>query len=189
MATLWYVSHPEVRIDPAVPVPRWGLTDTGRSRAHAMCRQPWVGAIERIITSDETKALELAAIVGAHRSLPVEVRPTTAETDRRSTGFVPQAEHDALAAAWFAEPEVSPSGWEPAGAVQARVTRALADLLEGATSAMIAGHGGAGTLWWCHLMGVPIEAFRDQPSPGHYYAVDLATRRPVHGWRRIDDIE
>ncbi|MEM9514234.1 MAG: histidine phosphatase family protein [Actinomycetota bacterium] len=189
MTTLWYVSHPEVRIDGDVPVPRWGLTDTGRARATAMCAQPWIHDIERIVSSDETKALELAAIVGVHRGLPVEVRPGTAETDRSSTGFVPPDEHDALAAEWFAAPESSPSGWEPAVAVQARVVAALADLLEGEAPAMIAGHGGAGTLWWCHLMGVSIDGVRDQPGAGHYFAVDMATRRPLHGWRRVDDIE
>ncbi|MEO1055353.1 MAG: histidine phosphatase family protein [Actinomycetota bacterium] len=189
MAALWYVSHPEVRIDGDVPVPRWGLTDTGRARATTMCEQPWIGDIERIVSSDETKALELAAIVGVHCGLPVEVRPETAETDRTSTGYVPREEHDALAAAWFAAPESSPSGWEPAAVVQARVVAALADLLDGDASTMIAGHGGAGTLWWCHLMGAPIEATRDQPFAGHYFTVDVTTRRPLHGWRRVDDLE
>ena len=89
MAKLWYVSHPEVRIDAAVPVPRWGLTDHGRSRAEAMCAQPWIADLGRLVSSDETKALELAAIVADHRNLPIEVRASQAETDRSSTGFLP----------------------------------------------------------------------------------------------------
>ena len=189
MAKLWYVSHPEVRIDGDVPVPRWGLTDHGRARAHAMCRQPWMAEIDRLISSDETKALELAAIVAAHRDLPIEVRPATAETDRSATGFLPPAPYGELSDTWFAHPDESPRGWEPANAVQDRVVRALADVLEGDQNVMVAGHGGAGTLLWCHLSGEPISASLDQPGAGHYFTVDLATQRPDHHWRSVDDLE
>ncbi len=189
MATLWYVSHPEVRIDAAVPVPRWGLTDHGRARAEAMCAQPWIDRIERIITSDETKALELAAIVAAHRGVPIEVRPDTAETDRSSTGFLPQEPYQAVSDAWFGAPDESPEGWEPAAAVQARIERALRDVLAGDQDVMVAGHGGAGTLLWCLLAGEQIAAAHDQSGAGHYISIDLATRRPMHAWRPIDEIE
>ncbi|MBO9456098.1 hypothetical protein J7376_11185 [Paracoccus sp. R12_1] len=36
MAVLRYLSHPQVLIDPAVPVPRWSLSDHGRSRMPAL---------------------------------------------------------------------------------------------------------------------------------------------------------
>lgn len=189
MAKLWYVSHPEVRIDAHVPVPRWGLDDSGRVRAQAMCRQPWVADIERIISSDETKALELAAIVAAHRSLPIEVRVSQAETDRSATGFLSPDTYQQVSDAWFAAPDAEPHGWEPARAVQERVVSGLADVLGGEQATMVAGHGGAGTLLWCHLAGQGIAASFDQTGPGHYFTVDLATRRPVHRWHPIDDLE
>ena len=189
MARLWYVSHPEVRIDASVPVPRWGLTDHGRARAEAMCAQPWMAQVERLISSDETKALELAAVVAAHRHLPIEVRPHTAETDRSATGFLPQADYDPVSHAWFASPEASPHGWESAAAVQRRIETALEDVLAGDRNVMVAGHGGTGTLLWCRLAGQPIAAAHDQPGVGHYLTIDLATRRPLHHWRPIDDIE
>ena len=189
MARLWYVSHPEVRIDGDVPVPRWGLTDHGRARAEAMCAQPWVADVERIVSSDETKALELAAIVAAHRGLPIEVRPATAETDRSATGFLPPAQYGPVSDRWFASPDESPEGWEPASMVQDRITRAVEDLLRGDRNVLMAGHGGAGTLLWCRLTGESIAAAHDQPGAGHYFTVDLRTRRPLHHWRPIDDIE
>lgn len=189
MAKLWYVSHPEVRIDGAVPVPRWGLTDHGRARAEAMCHQPWIGDLDRLISSDETKAFELAAIVAEHRSLPIEVRASQAETDRSSTGFLPPDAYGPVSDAWFAAPSESPDGWETATAVQERVVQGLGDVLDGDQNVMVAGHGGAGTLLWCHLSGEPIAAAQDQPGAGHYFTVDLATRRALHRWRPVDDLE
>lgn len=32
MTVAYYLSHPQVQIDPAVPVPEWGLSDAGRAR-------------------------------------------------------------------------------------------------------------------------------------------------------------
>lgn len=189
MATLWYVSHPEVRIDGAVPVPRWGLTDVGRARAEAMCEQPWVARIERIISSDETKALELAAIVGAHRGIPIEVRADTAETDRSATGFLPPETYGEVSDRWFASPAAHEDGWEAAADVQARMLRSLADVLAGSENVMVAGHGGAGTLLWCALAGEEIAAHHDQPGAGHYITIDLPAGPPRHTWRPIDQIE
>lgn len=188
MPHLWYATHPEVRIDGDVPIPRWGLTDTGRRRAEAMCRQPWIGQIERLISSSETKALELAAIVAAHTGLAIEVRPETDETDRSSTGFIPPDEYGPVSDEWFAEIEAPPSGWESAGAVQRRMVATLDDVLSGSENVLVAGHGGAGTLLWCALAGEPIAASRDQPGAGYYFTVDLASRTPLHAWRPIDDL-
>lgn len=189
MARLFYVTHPEVRIDGAVPVRRWGLTDTGRRRATAMLDQPWVASLDRILSSDETKALELAAIVATHRDLPVTVRAALGETDRDGTGYLPKERHDEVSDAWFANPERSPDGWEAALDVQRRTLDALDDVLGGAENVMVAGHGGAGTLLWCALSGTPIAQRHDQPHPGHYVTIDLADRRPLHRWRAIDDLE
>ncbi len=189
MPHLWYATHPEVRIDAAVPVPRWGLTDTGRARAEAMCAQPWIASVERLISSAETKALELAAVVAAHTGLAIEVRPDTDETDRSSTGFIPQEEYGPISEQWFAEVESPSSGWEPAGAVQRRMLASLDDVLSGTENVLVCGHGGSGTLLWCALAGEPIAASRDQPGAGHYFTVDLATRTPDHAWRPIDDLE
>jgi hypothetical protein len=37
-----FVTHPDVAIDPAVPVPRWPLSPRGRERMNVGLRQPWV---------------------------------------------------------------------------------------------------------------------------------------------------
>lgn len=191
MADLHYVTHPEVLVDAAVPITEWGLSGLGRSRGRAMLGQPWVPRVGRIVSSAETKALEMARLLGDHVGLEVEVRPATGENDRSATGFVPPAEFEQLADRFFAEPEDSVRGWERAIDAQARIVGALEDLLVPSTTTDVAvvGHGGVGTLWYCHLAGLPIDRRHDQPGQGHSFSVDLATSRPRHAWRPIDRVD
>lgn len=184
---LRYVTHPQVAVDPAIPVPKWSLSELGRSRARALLQQPWLRGVGRVVSSDETKALETAGIVAAHLGLPCEVREGIGENDRSSVGFVPPAEFEVLANAFFAEPERSVRGWERAVDAQRRIARGLEDLLApSASDVVVVGHGGVGTLWYCYLNALAIDRRHDQPGQGHYFSVDLATRRAVHGWQPID---
>ena len=100
---------------------------------------------------------------------------------------MPPDEFEVVADACFARPDASARGWEPAAAAQRRIVRALADLLGAAgPDTAVVGHGGVGTLWYCHLAGLPIERRWDQPGQGHY--VTVVDGAPVHHWRRIDDL-
>ncbi len=196
MTTLRYISHPNVEVDAAIAVPRWGLNDEGRSRTRSMLQQPWVSWIGRIVSSDETKALETAEILAAHLGLRVEIRPGIGENDRSATGFVPPPEFEELADAFFARPDESVQGWERAIDAQARIVSKLADLLDSTsdtptanTDIAVIGHGGVGTLWYCHLTGQPIDRTHDQSGQGNYYSVDLHSKNPIHAWRPIDHID
>src|SRR3569833_4355411 len=80
-----YVTHPQVRMDPAVPVPRWGLSEQGRARAEAFAHHPLVRRVRQVIASDETKAVELAQILAAVAAAPVSSEATFGENDRSST--------------------------------------------------------------------------------------------------------
>ena len=189
MSLLRYITHPNVAIDPSTPVPEWGLSDEGRRRAHTMLDQPWTASIERIVSSTETKAVETAEILATHLRLAVEARPGIGENDRSATGFVPPEEFEALADAFFADPHTSVQGWERAIDAQQRIVQGLEDLLttgEDDRDIAVIGHGGVGTLLYCHLAGVPINRNHDQPGQGHYYTIDLTTRAVVHTWRPID---
>ena len=189
MGLVRYVSHPNVVVDPGVPVPQWGLSELGRQRFAVMLARPWVPAIGRVIASSETKSLEAATMLATHLGLEVEVRPATGEIDRSATGYLPAAEHERVADALFAHPDVSASGWEIATGAQARIVAALDDVLSAAATdgdIAVIGHGAVGTLWWCHLAAEPIDRRWDQPGQGHLITVDGATRRPLHHWLAID---
>lgn len=194
MSTLWYVSHPEVAIDPAVPIPQWGLSAVGRARAKHLAGRPWLAAVTRVVSSAEAKAVETATVLARGRGLRVEVRPPTHENDRSATGFLPPAEFEQVADVFFAHPTESVRGWERAVDAQARIVAALADLV-GPSAApdeggdvVVVGHGAVGTLWACHLAGAPIDRSWDQPGAGSVLAVDRPTATLRHRWRPLEQV-
>jgi broad specificity phosphatase PhoE len=192
MAIARYLTHPQVQIDPTVPVPRWGLSQRGRAQAALLVSAPWVGTLRRIISSDETKAVETAEIVARVCGLVVEVRHGMGENDRSSTGFLAPAEFEAVADHFFAEPDQSVRGWATARAEQARIVAAIASVLhdhQDAGDILFVGHGAVGTLNLCHLLGVPISRVLDQPAGGgNVYAWEIGSARVVHRWRSIQDM-
>jgi len=187
VAYLHYVSHPEVIIDPEVPVPAWVLSKQGRDRAQALVGQPWVESVGRVVSSPETKARQTADVVASHLDLIVEVRPTTCELDRSSTGYVPAERHEELADRLFATPDRNAAGWERAVDAQARMVAALSDVIaDGPDDVAVVGHGGVGTLLLCHLAGLPIDRRHDQPTAGCFWTFDRDGQKLVHSWRPID---
>jgi hypothetical protein len=54
--TVFFITHPDVAIDPSVPVPEWPLNERGRARMRAMIAHPWARGVRRIFASNERKA-------------------------------------------------------------------------------------------------------------------------------------
>jgi broad specificity phosphatase PhoE len=189
-----YLTHPQVKIDPAVPVPKWGLSEIGAQRARLLAASTWPGGVTRIVASGETKALETAAILAAAVGIDVESREAMHENDRSATGFLPPPEFEAVADQFFARPEESVRGWERAIDAQARIVHETEALLgDGAPGnagdLLLVGHGGVGTLLMLHLLGEPIRRIRDQPpGGGNAFVYDRTERRMVHVWRSIEEL-
>lgn len=195
MSTLYFLSHPQVRISADVPVPRWGLTEQGRSRVGSLIGRPWLATVTHLLSSSETKALETAAIIATGTGLSIDVRDDLGENDRSATGFVPPEQFEALADSFFAHPDRSTKGWETARDAQRRVVACTAGLLvDGTGDVIISGHGGVGTLLLCHLLDAPISRSHDQnrgdaaPGGGNYWSYDRTRRRVVQGWRPIEEL-
>ncbi|NOX31424.1 MAG: hypothetical protein GXP35_15460 [Actinobacteria bacterium] len=187
MTRLIYVSHPEVAVEPDVPVPQWSLSASGADRAVAFAKHQMLAGVTRVVSSDEVKALETSHIIATHLGLDVEVRPMTGEIDRTTPGFVPSDQFEILADDFFAAPETSPHGWETARTAQRRIVDALTDLFSPTSGdVVVVGHGGVGTLLYCHLAGLAIDRQFDQRRGGSYYVVDLTTLKPLSGWRTFE---
>lgn len=185
MATAWFVTHPEVAIDPLVQVPDWGLSAKGWRRSTLMGVRPWARGLATVFSSAERKARETAAALGR----PVRVREALGENDRSATGYLPRAEFEATADLFFARPTESIRGWERAADAQARIVAAVATALAEAPAGDVAivAHGGVGALLRCHLAGGPITRAEDQPADGgHVFGFDRETRRLLTPWRRIE---
>lgn len=191
-----YVTHPEVVIDPKVPMPRWGLSATGRARAEQFANHPLLHGLARIVSSTETKALELAAILSAGCGAPVESGDKFDENNRSSTGFVPAERFERLADALFAHPDESAEGWETARDAQLRVVAAFEAVIAGhdpARPIAFTGHGAVGTLLKCHLGGLQIARSEDQrrignPGGGNVFVVRLADRALLTDWIPMEDL-
>lgn len=191
MTTVHFITHPDVVIDPAVPVPRWPLSARGLARMQAALAQPWVAAIGAIHCSDEQKAIDAAAILATHRGLGFAQHAGLGENDRSATGYLPRTEFEATADAFFARPTESVRGWERAVDAQARIVAAVDQVLalpRGEGDVAIVAHGAVGALLLCALQHQPISRTHDQPpgSGGYRFAFDAASRAVLHGWRLID---
>ena len=191
MSVVYFITHPEVAVDPSVPVPEWGLSQIGLERMRRTCTMPWLAGVRSISSSIERKAREAAGILGRHLALDPMVIHELHENDRSATGYLPRAEFEAVADAFFARPHESVRGWERAIDAQQRVVAAVEWVIAAAPNGDIAivSHGAVGALLLCHLKGAPISRTEDQPGDGggHVYSLDAATRRVVSGWRRIEE--
>lgn len=165
MPSLFFISHPEVVVDPAVPVERWRLSERGVSRMQAFASSDLMSNVSAIWASSETKALEAAGILGHHCSVSVQVNEALGENDRRATGFLPPDEFEQMASEFFARPEESVRGWERAVDAQARIMQAFKAITRPAPLGDIAivSHGAVGTLLYCALTERVIHRRHDQP--------------------------
>ena len=188
MPTAYFITHPDVVIDPAVPVPDWPLSARGRERMARVLALPWAAGLGAVWCSTERKARDGAAILAGPLGLPVTEREGLGENDRSATGYLPRAEFEAVADLFFAHPGQSIRGWERAVDAQARIVAAVEPALSGASDVAIVSHGGVGTLLLCHLRQCPIGREHDQPANngGNYFAFDVGTRRLHHGWMPVD---
>ena len=184
-----YLTHPEVEIDPNVPVPLWTLSAVGRKRVHALAHAGWLSGTTEIIASGEPKAIETAEILAAALGLAVEVREAMHENDRAATGYLPPQQFEVVVNHFFAAPGASVRGWEPARAAQARIVREMEAVLERAPrgDVLVVGHGAVGTLLFCHYSKMAISRAHDQaPGGGNYFTFLRDGRRVLHGWRAME---
>lgn len=191
-----YLTHPQVAMDPNVPVPLWGLSAEGRRRAEDFAARSAVPRGATIFSSSERKAVELAEIIAAVAGGPIVSDHMMGENDRSATGFLPPELFEATADRFFAEPETSVDGWERAVDAQARIVDAVRVALAGVSQDAIVifcGHGAVGSLLKCHVGGRSIDRAEDQgrtggTGGGNGFVFDFARRQLHSEWTRIEDI-
>ena len=193
MHTVFFITHPDVRIDPSVPVPEWPLNERGQARMSVLATRRWVQGVRSIFASGERKARDAAQLLADGLGLDgYKIIDGLAENDRSATGYLSKQEFEAMADEFFAQPQTSVRGWEPAAHAQTRIIQAIEQAVLGASEKgdiAIVGHGGTGTLLYCHLADVPISRQHEQPptNGGNWFAFDRTSRKLLHaGWRSID---
>lgn len=189
MARAFYITHPQVVIDPAVPVGDWRLTSIGAARvAELAARMPQRPM--HVVASAERKALETAWPLAAKAGRALEVRPLMHENDRSATGFLPGPAFEKMADAFFARPDDAVRGWEPASAAQARILAEVKAVMQAQPDRelVFCGHGAVGTLLYCALAGQEISRRWDQAGGGHWYAFDTDTLVPEDHWQPLEQL-
>ena len=190
-ARFLFVTHPQVVIDPGIPVPAWTLSPVGRERMERFASSPAVAGLTAIYCSAERKALDSAKILSGRTGVPFRVEAVLHENDRSATGYLPPERFEAVADRFFAEPETSVLGWERAVDAQARILACVRGIAEQDTTpgnVAIVAHGGVGALLLARLSDAPISRRHDQPGSGggNYFAWRRGDFALVHGWRSID---
>ncbi|HET7882877.1 MAG TPA: histidine phosphatase family protein [Acetobacteraceae bacterium] len=192
MPRVYFVTHPEVAVDPAVAVPDWPLSERGRQRATVLLTRRWIRQVGAVFSSTERKAAEVAAMLAGALGVAPVAFAELGENDRAATGYLPPVEFEAMADAFFARPYESVRGWERAIDAQVRIVGAVdraLGLVRADGDVAIVSHGGVGALLLGHLKQVPISRTEDQPGRGggNVFCFDAATRRLIAGWRSIED--
>jgi broad specificity phosphatase PhoE len=191
VAHLYFITHPEVQIDPGIAVPDWDLSPRGRERMHRLLDRDWVSGLAAVWSSTERKAISGARILAEAVCLRPLTNPDLGENDRSATGYLPKAEFEATADAFFAHPHNTIRGWESAAKAQRRIVAAIGTVLHEAPAerdVAVVSHGGVGALLLCWLKTCPISRSEDQPGQGggNYYCFDRQTHTLRHGWMAID---
>jgi uncharacterized protein YhfF/broad specificity phosphatase PhoE len=187
MSQVIYITHPEVVIDPDIPVPQWPLSAVGAERMRLFSRNPALGGAKCVWCSTQTKAQLGARILGEALNLPVVELQELGENDRSSTGYVAPPRFWELVDVFFSRPDESVEGWENARHAQARTMQAIDHVIANSPEGdiLIVGHGGVGRLALASLRGELIERSVEQQGQGNWFSFDRETRRLISSWQPL----
>ena len=90
MPILHLITHPEVVVDPSVPVPDWPLSTQGVRRMSLALKRPWMSQLGSLFSSAERKAMDAASLVSGRFGLSPVVVVELGENDRSTTGYLPK---------------------------------------------------------------------------------------------------
>jgi broad specificity phosphatase PhoE len=192
MASLIFITHPEVVINPDQPITEWPLNAIGRARMERLVDLLADRNVTAVYASRERKATDGAAIVAQRLGLSYEAHEDLGENDRSSTGFIAPPEFWEVVREFFGRPHESIRGWECAIDAQTRIVNAISRILhEDGTSGdiVVVSHGAVGCLLTAHLQTVEIgqESRPQHPGGGCFIVIDRASFTLTQGWRAIED--
>ncbi len=192
MASLIFITHPEVVIDPDQPITEWPLNAVGRTRMERFAGLLADRDVSAVYASTERKAMDGAAIVAKHLGLSYETDEDLGENDRSSTGFIAPPEFWDVVREFFGRPDESIRGWERAVDAQTRIVEAIGRILredETAGDIVVVSHGAVGCLLTAHLQQVAIgqESRPSHPGGGCFIVIDRDSFTLTQDWRTIEE--
>jgi broad specificity phosphatase PhoE len=126
MHTLILIKHSKPEIKADVPAKFWDLSTEGRERAARLAERLTKYAPQRIMSSDEPKAIQTAQIVADIHHIPHHVGQNLHEHDRSNVlANDGQAQFETKVASFFDHPDDLVYGRETAAAALSRFSQAL----------------------------------------------------------------
>jgi broad specificity phosphatase PhoE len=192
MASLVFITHPEVVIDPDQPITEWPLNAIGRARMERFADLLDGRNVTAIYASTERKAQDGAAIVAERLGLSYQAHEDLGENVRSSTGFIAPPEFWEVVREFFGRPHESTRGWERAIDAQTRIVNAVSRILreeETSGDILVVSHGAVGCLLTAYLQKVEIgrESRPQHPGGGCFIVIDRDTFTLTQNWRAIED--
>jgi len=191
MSLVYFITHPDVTIDPALPATQWPLSHRGKERMKKLLTQSWVQKVTSVYSSTEQKSIDGAIILADHLAIKQTIIKELGEVDRSATGYLPYDLFMAVYNEFLTYPSESIRGWESAYVAQQRIIKAIEFLIandKGRGDIVLVSHGAVGLLYLCHLKGCKISMQEEQPSSngGNYYCFDRESNALLQGWKPID---
>lgn len=191
----YYITHPQVNIDPSVDVHQWGLSNIGEERVNALVQKLKLNKHGdqnfTIVSSNEVKAIETARPLADYFDCKLNLDPEMGENDRSATGFLDPDTFEDVANQFFKNPDTSIEGWERARDAQNRIVeRFQSHLTQTPDKTMIfVGHGAVGTLLYCHLKREDIDRKFDQTGGGggNFFKIDTKAKVALSHWQPIEE--
>jgi broad specificity phosphatase PhoE len=192
MASIIFITHPEVVIDPEVPITQWPLNAVGRARMEHFARMLAGQDVSAVYASTERKATDGAAIVAENLGLAYTMDEDLGENDRSSTGYIAPPEFWDVVREFFGRPHESIRGWERAIDAQTRIVSIIGRILredETTGDIVVVSHGAVGCLLTAHLQKVEIgkESRPQHPGGGCFIVIDRDSFTLTQDWRAIED--
>ncbi|WP_299197453.1 histidine phosphatase family protein [uncultured Tateyamaria sp.] len=191
-ARLMYLSHPQVLIDPDVPITEWSLNDVGQARINALAQiaHDRLKGTHSVFSSPERKAREAAHPLASALELNVIIAEDSYENDRSATGYLPPTEFETTADTFFANPTQSIRGWECAQDAQDRILTSVQNMARMAPPGdiLVVGHGAVGSLLYCACANTPISRDHDQGpgGGGNVMVFDRANLQVRSHWQPLE---
>ncbi|MBE2239541.1 MAG: histidine phosphatase family protein [Caldilineaceae bacterium] len=185
MTLLYLITHAHTQVEPALDAVHWRLSSTGQAQAEALAALPFWRDIDRILVSHEAKTRLTIAPVVAKRRIQIVAGGQFDEVAR--PGWV--EEYSARVQDFFATPDRSVGGWEPAAHALQRFLAGITLYVTpcGAEQIALVSHGLVLSLYRAHLLGqwpADFDAWR-QLGFAAVACVDLRTPALVEDFKPV----
>lgn len=187
---IYFLTHPEVVINPNIPITDWSLSETGRLRVKSLLKSSWIKSIDSIYCSDETKATDTADIIKTYLSVNYSKVAGLREVDRSKTGYLSPERHKTIVELFYAFPFESIFNRERAVDAQLRIVNALKNIIylePRKKNILIVSHGGVAALLLAYVKKEKISINFSQPNPngGCFYVLNSDLSEILADWNVI----